>query len=109
MLSVEEKEAFLQSIAASGVNGQGVSLSSDAFFPFRSCLISLFLQNYSILILPLISRDSIDQASKRGVRFVAQPGISFLLSLFFSSLFFLSPLFCKYFFPPYTQKHEIRI
>ena len=45
-LSVVEKEEWLTKL-------YGVSLSSDAFFPFR---------------------DNIDQASKRGVNFVVQPG-----------------------------------
>ena len=45
-LSVVEKEEWLSKLA-------GVSLSSDAFFPFR---------------------DNIDQASKRGVDYVVQPG-----------------------------------
>lgn len=45
-LTEEEKQAFLKTL-------QGVSLSSDAFFPFR---------------------DNIDQASKRGVRYLAEPG-----------------------------------
>ena len=45
-LSAEEKTTFLTSLT-------GVSISSDAFFPFR---------------------DSIDHASKYGVQFVAQPG-----------------------------------
>ena len=45
-LSQEEKEKWLSSL-------KGVSLSSDAFFPFR---------------------DNIDQASKRGVSFIVQPG-----------------------------------
>jgi phosphoribosylaminoimidazolecarboxamide formyltransferase/IMP cyclohydrolase len=45
-LSVIEKEEWLTKLA-------GVSLSSDAFFPFR---------------------DNIDQASKRGVDYVVQPG-----------------------------------
>lgn len=45
-LSDEEKVAFLKTL-------DGVSISSDAFFPFR---------------------DSIDHASKVGVQFVAQPG-----------------------------------
>ena len=45
-LSVEEKAEFLSSLG-------GVSLSSDAFFPFR---------------------DSIDHAVKVGVQYVAQPG-----------------------------------
>ncbi|CAE7658202.1 Atic [Symbiodinium microadriaticum] len=45
-LSVDEKNSFLRSL-------RGVSLSSDAFFPFR---------------------DSIDHATKVGVEFVAQPG-----------------------------------
>ena len=46
MLSDAEREEFLASL-------DGVSISSDAFFPFR---------------------DSIDHASKVGVRFVAQAG-----------------------------------
>jgi phosphoribosylaminoimidazolecarboxamide formyltransferase / IMP cyclohydrolase len=46
MLTEQEKADFLQT-------SSGVSLSSDAFFPFR---------------------DSIDHASKLGVSFVAQPG-----------------------------------
>jgi len=45
-LTIEEKDEFLRTL-------QGVSLSSDAFFPFR---------------------DNIDQASKRGVKYIAQPG-----------------------------------
>ena len=45
-LSQEEKGKWLSSL-------KGVSLSSDAFFPFR---------------------DNIDQASKRGVSFIVQPG-----------------------------------
>ena len=45
-LSMVEKEEWLTKLA-------GVSLSSDAFFPFR---------------------DNIDQASKRGVDYVVQPG-----------------------------------
>ena len=45
-LSQEEKEKWLSSL-------KGVSLSSDAFFPFR---------------------DNIDQASKQGVSFIVQPG-----------------------------------
>jgi len=45
-LTQEEKDEFLKTL-------KGVSLSSDAFFPFR---------------------DNIDQASKRGVEFIAQPG-----------------------------------
>ena len=45
-LSPEEKGKWLSSL-------KGVSLSSDAFFPFR---------------------DNIDQASKRGVNFIVQPG-----------------------------------
>jgi phosphoribosylaminoimidazolecarboxamide formyltransferase / IMP cyclohydrolase len=45
-LTVEEKDAFLATCS-------GVSISSDAFFPFR---------------------DSIDHASKLGVSYVAQPG-----------------------------------
>jgi len=45
-LSVVEKEKWLTKL-------EGVSLSSDAFFPFR---------------------DNIDQASKRGVYYVVQPG-----------------------------------
>ena len=45
-LSQEEKAAWLAKL-------KGVSLSSDAFFPFR---------------------DNIDQASKRGVNFIVQPG-----------------------------------
>ncbi|MBS1254217.1 MAG: Bifunctional purine biosynthesis protein PurH [Deltaproteobacteria bacterium] len=46
LLSTEEKGQWLSEL-------NGVSLSSDAFFPFR---------------------DNIDQASKRGVSFIAQPG-----------------------------------
>ena len=46
MLSEAEKTEFLATL-------KGVSISSDAFFPFR---------------------DSIDHASKVGVEFVAQPG-----------------------------------
>jgi phosphoribosylaminoimidazolecarboxamide formyltransferase/IMP cyclohydrolase len=45
-LTTTEKQEWLQTL-------QGVSISSDAFFPFR---------------------DNIDQASKRGVRYVVQPG-----------------------------------
>ena len=45
-LPLEEKAAWLAKL-------KGVSLSSDAFFPFR---------------------DNIDQASKRGVSFIVQPG-----------------------------------
>jgi phosphoribosylaminoimidazolecarboxamide formyltransferase/IMP cyclohydrolase len=45
-LSLEEKVKWLSSL-------KGVSLSSDAFFPFR---------------------DNIDQASKRGISFIVQPG-----------------------------------
>jgi len=45
-LTAEEKEAFLS-------ESTGISISSDAFFPFR---------------------DSIDHASKLGVSYVAQPG-----------------------------------
>jgi len=45
-LSLEEKAVWLSRL-------KGVSLSSDAFFPFR---------------------DNIDQASKRGVSFIVQPG-----------------------------------
>ena len=45
-LAQEEKAAWLAKL-------KGVSLSSDAFFPFR---------------------DNIDQASKRGVNFIVQPG-----------------------------------
>ena len=45
-LSLEEKGEWLSSL-------KGVSLSSDAFFPFR---------------------DNIDQASKRGTSFIVQPG-----------------------------------
>mmetsp|Transcript_32160 Transcript_32160/g.53745 ORF Transcript_32160/g.53745 Transcript_32160/m.53745 type:complete len:621 (+) Transcript_32160:70-1932(+) len=45
-LTAEEKTAFLSTL-------EGVSISSDAFFPFR---------------------DSIDHASKYGVQFIAQPG-----------------------------------
>jgi len=45
-LSSAEKEWFLTTL-------KGISLSSDAFFPFR---------------------DNIDQASKRGVQYIAQPG-----------------------------------
>ena len=45
-LTAEEKDEFLKT-------STGVSLSSDAFFPFR---------------------DSIDHASKLGVSYVAQPG-----------------------------------
>jgi phosphoribosylaminoimidazolecarboxamide formyltransferase/IMP cyclohydrolase len=45
-LTEEEKAAFLK-------EASGVSISSDAFFPFR---------------------DSIDHASKLGVSYVAQPG-----------------------------------
>ena len=45
-LTSEEKETFLSTLS-------GVSLSSDAFFPFR---------------------DSIDHASKYGVQHIAQPG-----------------------------------
>jgi len=45
-LSATEKEEFLKGL-------DGVTISSDAFFPFR---------------------DSIDHASKLGVKFVAQPG-----------------------------------
>jgi len=45
-LSTAEKEWFLTTL-------KGISLSSDAFFPFR---------------------DNIDQASKRGVQYIAQPG-----------------------------------
>ena len=45
-LTTEEKSSFLKTLS-------GVSISSDAFFPFR---------------------DSIDHASKYGVQFVAQPG-----------------------------------
>jgi len=45
-LSAEERQAWLDQV-------QGVALSSDAFFPFR---------------------DSIDRASRSGVRYVAQPG-----------------------------------
>merc|ERR1712072_609876 len=45
-LSEEEKAAFLKEL-------DGVTISSDAFFPFR---------------------DSIDHAAKLGVKFVAQPG-----------------------------------
>ena len=46
VLTAEEKDAFLKTLT-------GVSISSDAFFPFR---------------------DSIDHASKVGVQFIAQPG-----------------------------------
>jgi phosphoribosylaminoimidazolecarboxamide formyltransferase/IMP cyclohydrolase len=46
LLSEQEKQAFLATL-------RGVSISSDAFFPFR---------------------DSIDHASKLGVQYVAQPG-----------------------------------
>lgn len=45
-LTIEEKAAWLE-------NMKGVSLASDAFFPFR---------------------DNIDQASKRGVAYIVQPG-----------------------------------
>ena len=45
-LTKEEKVKWLSNL-------KGVSLSSDAFFPFR---------------------DNIDQASKRGVSFIVQPG-----------------------------------
>jgi phosphoribosylaminoimidazolecarboxamide formyltransferase / IMP cyclohydrolase len=45
-LSASEKSDFLQALT-------GVSIASDAFFPFR---------------------DNIDQASKRGVSYIAQPG-----------------------------------
>ena len=45
-LTQEEKETWLSNL-------KGVSLSSDAFFPFR---------------------DNIDQASKRGVSYIVQPG-----------------------------------
>lgn len=45
-LTNEEKSDFLKTL-------QGVTIASDAFFPFR---------------------DNIDQASKRGVKFIAQPG-----------------------------------
>jgi phosphoribosylaminoimidazolecarboxamide formyltransferase/IMP cyclohydrolase len=45
-LEPPEKQAWLQNL-------QGVSLASDAFFPFR---------------------DSIDQAAQRGVQYVVQPG-----------------------------------
>lgn len=45
-LSAEEKQAWLAQL-------DGVSLASDAFFPFR---------------------DSIDQASRRGVKYIIQPG-----------------------------------
>ena len=45
-LTQEEKDAFLK-------DSTGISISSDAFFPFR---------------------DSIDHASKLGVSYVAQPG-----------------------------------
>lgn len=45
-LTEEDKESFMKTLS-------GVSISSDAFFPFR---------------------DSIDHASKVGVQFVAQPG-----------------------------------
>jgi phosphoribosylaminoimidazolecarboxamide formyltransferase/IMP cyclohydrolase len=47
-LSAEEKQSFLATL-------RGVALSSDAFFPFR---------------------DSVDEAAKHGVRFIAQPGRS---------------------------------
>ena len=46
VLSVIEKEGWLTKLT-------GVSLSSDAFFPFR---------------------DNIDQASRRGVYYIVQPG-----------------------------------
>lgn len=46
LLTSEEKSAFLATLS-------GVSLSSDAFFPFR---------------------DNIDQASKRGVKFIVETG-----------------------------------
>jgi phosphoribosylaminoimidazolecarboxamide formyltransferase/IMP cyclohydrolase len=46
VLTLEEKTAFMKTL-------KGVGISSDAFFPFR---------------------DNIDQASKRGVQYVAQPG-----------------------------------
>ncbi len=46
ILSEIEKEGWLTKLT-------GVSLSSDAFFPFR---------------------DNIDQASKRGVNYIVQPG-----------------------------------
>jgi phosphoribosylaminoimidazolecarboxamide formyltransferase/IMP cyclohydrolase len=45
-LTAEEKDAFMKTLT-------GVSISSDAFFPFR---------------------DSIDHASKVGVKYIAQPG-----------------------------------
>jgi len=45
-LTAEEKDAYLKEL-------DGVTISSDAFFPFR---------------------DSIDHASKLGVKYVAQPG-----------------------------------
>jgi len=45
-LTTAEKDWFLSTL-------KGISLSSDAFFPFR---------------------DNIDQASKRGVQYIAQPG-----------------------------------
>ena len=45
-LTVEEKESFMKTAS-------GVTISSDAFFPFR---------------------DGIDHASKYGVSFVVQPG-----------------------------------
>jgi phosphoribosylaminoimidazolecarboxamide formyltransferase / IMP cyclohydrolase len=45
-LTLEEKKEFMKTL-------KGVSISSDAFFPFR---------------------DNIDQASKRGVQYIAQPG-----------------------------------
>lgn len=45
-LTTEEKKSFLKTLS-------GVSIASDAFFPFR---------------------DNIDQASKRGVSWIAQPG-----------------------------------
>ena len=45
-MTPEEKGKFLATL-------KGVSISSDAFFPFR---------------------DNIDQAAKRGVQFIAQPG-----------------------------------
>jgi len=46
MLTAEERQDWLTQL-------QGVSLASDAFFPFR---------------------DSIDQAAQRGVRYIVQPG-----------------------------------
>lgn len=67
-LEAEEKNSYLLSM-------KGVSISSDAFFPFRLQVSYCSMQKiYYPKLLWWLRRDSIDHASKVGVSYVVQPG-----------------------------------